>query len=88
MRTIGSTPQLRVEALNHGLRDIPADRIRFHTCWGCSHGPHKNDIPLRDIVDLILSVKAECVSIEASNPRHEHDWTVWEERQACQTASR
>jgi 5-methyltetrahydropteroyltriglutamate--homocysteine methyltransferase len=69
---------LRVEALNHGLRDIPADRIRFHTCWGSSHGPHKNDVPLRDIVDLILSIKAECISIEASNPRHEHDWTVWE----------
>ena len=71
--------QLRVEALNYGLRDIPADRIRFHTCWGSSHGPHKNDIPLRHIVDLVLQVKAECVSIEASNPRHEHDWTVWEE---------
>src|SRR5215471_8824545 len=71
--------QLRIEALNYGLRDIPADRIRFHTCWGSSHGPHKNDIPLRDIIDLVLQVKAECVSIEASNPRHEHDWTVWQD---------
>jgi 5-methyltetrahydropteroyltriglutamate--homocysteine methyltransferase len=71
--------QLRVEALNHGLRDIPVDRIRFHTCWGSSHGPHKNDIPLRHIIDLILQVRAECVSIEASNPRHEHDWTVWQD---------
>jgi 5-methyltetrahydropteroyltriglutamate--homocysteine methyltransferase len=71
--------QLRVEALNHGLRDIPAEQIRFHTCWGSSHGPHKNDIPLRHIIDLILNVKAECVSIEASNPRHEHDWTVWQD---------
>jgi 5-methyltetrahydropteroyltriglutamate--homocysteine methyltransferase len=71
--------QLRVEALNYGLRDIPTDRIRFHTCWGSSHGPHKNDIPLRHIMDLILSVKAECISIEASNPRHEHDWTVWQD---------
>jgi 5-methyltetrahydropteroyltriglutamate--homocysteine methyltransferase len=70
--------QLRVEALNHGLRDIPTERIRFHTCWGSSHGPHRNDIPLRHIIDLILQVRAECVSIEASNPRHEHDWTVWE----------
>jgi 5-methyltetrahydropteroyltriglutamate--homocysteine methyltransferase len=70
--------QQRVEALNHGLRDIPTEQIRFHTCWGSSHGPHKNDIPLRHIVDLILQVKAACVSIEASNPRHEHDWTVWE----------
>jgi 5-methyltetrahydropteroyltriglutamate--homocysteine methyltransferase len=70
--------QLRVEALNHALRDLPIDRVRFHTCWGSSHGPHRNDIPLRDIVDLIVSVHAECISIEASNPRHEHDWTVWE----------
>ena len=70
--------ELRVEALNYGLRDLPTDRIRFHTCWGSSHGPHKNDIPLRHIVDLILKVKAECISIEASNPRHEHDWTVWQ----------
>jgi 5-methyltetrahydropteroyltriglutamate--homocysteine methyltransferase len=69
---------LRVEALNHALRDLPVDRIRFHTCWGSSHGPHRNDIPLREIVDLIISVRAECISIEASNPRHEHDWTVWE----------
>jgi 5-methyltetrahydropteroyltriglutamate--homocysteine methyltransferase len=71
--------QVRVEALNYGLRDIPVDRIRFHTCWGSSHGPHKNDIALRHIVDLILQVRAECVSIEASNPRHEHDSTVWQE---------
>jgi 5-methyltetrahydropteroyltriglutamate--homocysteine methyltransferase len=71
--------QLRVEALNYGLRDVRVDRIRFHTCWGSSHGPHKNDIPLRHIIDLILSVKAECISIEASNPRHEHDWVVWQE---------
>jgi len=70
--------ELRVEALNYGLRDLPTDRIRFHTCWGSSHGPHKNDIPLRHIVDVILKVKAECISIEASNPRHEHDWTVWQ----------
>jgi 5-methyltetrahydropteroyltriglutamate--homocysteine methyltransferase len=71
--------QIRVEALNHGLRDLPEDRIRFHTCWGSSHGPHKNDIPLRHIIDLILGVKAECISIEASNPRHEHDWVVWQD---------
>jgi 5-methyltetrahydropteroyltriglutamate--homocysteine methyltransferase len=71
--------ELRVEALNHGLRDIPADRIRFHTCWGSYHGPHKYDIPLRDIVDLILKVKANTISIEAANPRHEHEWRIWEE---------
>jgi 5-methyltetrahydropteroyltriglutamate--homocysteine methyltransferase len=71
--------ELRVEALNHGLRDLPADRIRFHTCWGSYHGPHKYDIPLRDIVDLILKVKANTISIEAANPRHEHEWRIWQE---------
>jgi 5-methyltetrahydropteroyltriglutamate--homocysteine methyltransferase len=71
--------ELRVDALNHGLRDIAADRVRFHTCWGSYHGPHKYDIPLRDIVDLILKVKAHTISIEAANPRHEYEWRVWEE---------
>lgn len=71
--------ELRVDALNHGLRDIPADRVRFHTCWGSYHGPHKYDIPLRQIVDLILKVRAGAYSVEASNPCHEHEWRVWEE---------
>ena len=71
--------ELRVDALNHGLRNIPPEKVRFHTCWGSYHGPHKYDIPLRDIVDLILKVRANAYSIEASNPRHEHEWRVWEE---------
>ena len=71
--------ELRIEALNYGLRDIAPERVRFHTCWGSYHGPHKHDIPLRDIVDLILKVRANTYSIEASNPRHEHEWRVWEE---------
>jgi 5-methyltetrahydropteroyltriglutamate--homocysteine methyltransferase len=70
---------LRIEALNHALRDIPIDRIRFHTCWGSYKGPHKYDIPLKDIVDLVLKVRAEAYSIEAANPVHEHDWTVWQD---------
>lgn len=70
---------LRVEALNHALRDIPPERVRLHVCWGSYHGPHKYDIPLRDIVDLILRVNVAGYSIEASNPRHEHEWRVWEE---------
>jgi 5-methyltetrahydropteroyltriglutamate--homocysteine methyltransferase len=69
---------LRVEALNHALRELPEDRIRFHTCWGSQHGPHMADIELRDIVDLVLKVKAECYSLEAANPRHDTDWLVWE----------
>lgn len=71
--------ELRVEALNHALRDIPPERVRLHVCWGSYHGPHKYDIPLKDIVDLILKVRAEGYSIEASNPRHEHEWRVWED---------
>ncbi len=71
--------ELRVDALNHALRDIPPESVRFHTCWGSYHGPHKYDIPLRDIVDLILKVRTNSYSIEASNPRHEHEWRVWEE---------
>lgn len=71
--------ELRIDALNHGLHDIPPDRVRFHTCWGSYHGPHKYDIPLHDIIDLILKVKANTISIEAANPRHEHEWREWEE---------
>ena len=70
---------LRVEALNHGLRGIPREKIRLHVCWGSFHGPHQSDIPLRDIIDVIFKVNAGSYSIEASNPRHEHEWRVFEE---------
>lgn len=71
--------EIRIDALNHGLRDLPIDRIRFHMCWGSYHGPHKYDIPLKDIADLILKVCAGAYSIEASNPCHDHEWRVWED---------
>jgi 5-methyltetrahydropteroyltriglutamate--homocysteine methyltransferase len=71
--------EMRIDALNQGLRDLPIDRVRFHMCWGSYHGPHKYDIPLKDIVDIILRVRAGAYSIEASNPCHEHEWRVWEE---------
>ena len=71
--------QLRIEALNHALRDIPEERVRLHMCWGSYHGPHQHDIPLRDIIDLVLTVKVQAYSIEASNPCHEHEWRVWED---------
>ena len=71
--------ELRIDALNYALRDIPEESVRFHMCWGSYHGPHKYDIPLKDIVDLVLKVKAVGYSIEASNPRHEHEWRVWED---------
>jgi 5-methyltetrahydropteroyltriglutamate--homocysteine methyltransferase len=68
---------LRVEALNHALRDLPEDRIRYHMCWGSWHGPHTTDLPLRDIVDVMLRVKAQAYSVEAGNVRHEHEYKVW-----------
>ncbi len=71
--------QVRMEALNHALRGLPADRIRFHICWGSWHGPHTTDIPLKDIVDLVLSVNAGAYSVEAGNVRHEHEWRVWQD---------
>ena len=71
--------RLRVEAINVALRGVPRESVRLHVCWGSIHGPHKNDIPLRDIADLILKVNAGVYSIEASNPRHEHEWQVWKD---------
>jgi 5-methyltetrahydropteroyltriglutamate--homocysteine methyltransferase len=70
---------LRVEALNHALRGIPKEKVRLHVCWGSFHGPHHDDIPLKDIIDLIFRVNAGSYSIEASNPCHEHEWRVFEE---------
>jgi len=69
--------QVRIEALNHALRGLPAERIRYHICWGSWHGPHTTDIPLADIVDLVLTVNAGAYSVEAGNVRHEHEWRVW-----------
>ncbi len=70
---------LRIEALNHALRNIPEDRVRYHLCWGSWHGPHAFDLELRAIVDLVLKVKAQGFLIEGANARHEHEYTVWDE---------
>ncbi len=70
--------ELRIEALNHALRGIPEERIRYHVCFGSWHVPHVADAPLDAIVDLILRVRAGAYSIEAANVRHEHEWRVWE----------
>jgi 5-methyltetrahydropteroyltriglutamate--homocysteine methyltransferase len=70
---------VRIEALNHALRDLPQDRIRYHLCWGSWHGPHVTDIPLRDIVEVMLAVNAGAYSFEAGNVRHEHEWKVWQD---------
>jgi len=70
--------EVRVDALNHALRGIPADRVRYHICFGSWHVPHVADAPLEAIVDLMLRVEAGAYSIEAANARHEHEWRVWQ----------
>jgi 5-methyltetrahydropteroyltriglutamate--homocysteine methyltransferase len=69
--------RLCIEALNHALDGIPENRVRYHMCWGSWHGPHLTDIPLRDVVDLLLTIHAGAYSLEAGNVRHEHEWKVW-----------
>jgi 5-methyltetrahydropteroyltriglutamate--homocysteine methyltransferase len=71
--------QLRVDALNHALRGLPEDRIRYHICFGSWHGPHAYDPPLRDAIDLVLQVRARYYLMEQANPRHEHEWKIWED---------
>ncbi len=71
--------ELRVEVLNHALRDIPPERIRFHTCYGINIGPRVHEMNLKDIVDIMLKVNAGAYSFEAANPRHEHEWKVWQD---------
>src|SRR5262245_43257921 len=73
--------EVRVEAINRALRGIPEDQVRLHICWGSGLGPHQNDIDLSAIIDVVLQVKAQVYSIEAANPRHQHEWRVWEEVQ-------
>ena len=70
---------LRVEALNHAIRGLPQDRMRFHLCWGSWHGPHTTDIPMRDIVEVMLAINVGAYSFEAGNVRHEHEWRVWQD---------
>lgn len=68
----------RVDALNHALRGIPMDRVRHHTCYGINMGPRTTDIAFKDVVDIALGVNAQYYSFEAANPRHEHEWRIWE----------
>jgi 5-methyltetrahydropteroyltriglutamate--homocysteine methyltransferase len=70
---------MHMDALNHALEGIPEDRIRYHVCWGSWPGPHVTDVPLKDIVDLVLRVRAGAYVIEGANPRHEHEWEVWKD---------
>jgi 5-methyltetrahydropteroyltriglutamate--homocysteine methyltransferase len=67
-----------IDALNHALRGIPTEQTRYHICWGSWNGPHTADLPLKDVVDLLLRINVGGYSIEGANPRHAHEWRVWE----------
>lgn len=69
----------KIEALNHALKGLPQDRIRFHLCWGSWHGPHMTDIPMKEIIGSMLKINAGAYSFEAGNVRHEHEWAVWKD---------
>ena len=73
------TQARNIDALNHALAGIPEERVRYHLCWGSWQGPHVHDLGLRDIVDLLLRVKAQAYSVEAATPRHAHEWRLWED---------
>jgi 5-methyltetrahydropteroyltriglutamate--homocysteine methyltransferase len=70
---------VNVEALNHATRDIPPEDMRMHLCWGNYEGPHHHDVALRDIIDIVFEARPAAISFEAANPRHEHEWTVFED---------
>ena len=70
--------QLHIEALNHATRNIPPEQIRLHLCWGNYDGPHHHDVPLADIVDIVFQARPHAISLEAANPRHAHEYTVFE----------
>ena len=69
----------QIEAINHALRDIPEDRVRYHTCYGINMGPRIHDMEMKDYIDIVLNIRAGAFSFEASNPRHEHEWRIWED---------
>jgi 5-methyltetrahydropteroyltriglutamate--homocysteine methyltransferase len=70
--------QIHIEALNHAVANIPSEQLRMHLCWGNYEGPHHRDVPLADVIDLVFTAKPEAISLEAANPRHAHEWTVFE----------
>lgn len=71
--------EAHIERVNHALRNIPTEKVRFHTCYGLNHGPRLNDLPLSEVVDFMLKVDAGAYSFEVANPRHQHEWRVWED---------
>jgi 5-methyltetrahydropteroyltriglutamate--homocysteine methyltransferase len=70
---------VNVEALNQAVKDLPPERMRMHICWGSTLGPHHTDVPIRDIIDIVLKTRPQALSFPAANPRHEHEWKVWKD---------
>ena len=81
------TAEIQVEALNHALANVPADRVRLHICWGNYEGPHTHDIPLEKVLPLLFKAKPMALLIEGANPRHEHEWEIWKTHNFRQTRS-
>jgi 5-methyltetrahydropteroyltriglutamate--homocysteine methyltransferase len=78
LKTFRKAAQMHIEAMNHALANIPLDQLRIHVCWGNYEGPHHYDVPLADVIDLVFTARANAISFEAANPRHAHEWTVFE----------
>jgi 5-methyltetrahydropteroyltriglutamate--homocysteine methyltransferase len=78
LKTFRKAAQLNIEAMNHALVNIPAEQLRIHVCWGNYEGPHHYDVPLADVIDLVFKAKPNAISFEAANPRHAHEWTLFE----------
>jgi 5-methyltetrahydropteroyltriglutamate--homocysteine methyltransferase len=78
LKTFRKAAQMNIEALNHALSNIPAEQLRMHVCWGNYEGPHHYDVPLADVIDLVFMAKPNAISFEAANPRHAHEWTLFE----------
>ena len=71
--------KMQIDAVNHAIKGLPPEKIRFHLCWGSWHGPHTTDIPMKHLVDLMLAVNCNYYSFEAANARHEHEWKIWKD---------
>src|SRR5262249_8817789 len=78
LKTFRKAAELNIEALNHAVANIPADRLRMHVCWGNYEGPHHYDVPLADVIDIVFKAKPSAISFEAANPRHAHEWALFE----------
>jgi 5-methyltetrahydropteroyltriglutamate--homocysteine methyltransferase len=79
LKTFRKAAQMNIEAMNHAVANIPAEQLRMHVCWGNYEGPHHHDVPLADVIDLVFKAKPNAISFEAANPRHAHEWTLFEQ---------